>query len=154
MRTSVDVHNQLQTLDIPHELSKLPAAARSVEQIAAQLGLEAHQIIKVIVFFAAGKPLAALIPGDRKVDYNKLKKVAGSSSLRLASPDEVRELTGYLLGYTPPVAWLGDLPAYIDIQALKEDVVYAGSGEAHTILKIRSYDLVRAADAEVVDIIK
>jgi Cys-tRNA(Pro)/Cys-tRNA(Cys) deacylase len=154
LRTSVDVHNQLQTLDIPHELSKLPTAARSVEQIAAQLGLEAHQIIKVIVFFADADPLAALIPGDRKVDYNKLKKVAGSSSLRLASPDEVRKLTGYLLGYTPPVAWLGDLPAYIDIQALREDVVYAGSGEAHTILKIRSYDLVRAADAEVVDIIK
>lgn len=154
MRTSVDVHNQLQTLDIPHELSKLPATARSVEQIAAQLGLEAHQIIKVIIFYAGQNPLAALIPGDRKVDYNKLKKVVGSPSLRLADPDEVRELTGYLLGYTPPVAWLSDLPAYIDIQALKEDVVYAGSGEPHTILKIRSYDLVRAADAEVVDVIK
>lgn len=154
MRTSVDVHNQLQTLDIPHELSKLPAAARSVEQIAAQLGLEASQIIKVIIFYAGKSPLAALVPGDRKVDYNKLKKVAGSTSLRLADPDEVRKLTGYLLGYTPPVAWLTDLPAYIDIQALKEDVVYAGSGEPHTILKIRSYDLVRAADAEVVDVVK
>jgi len=52
------------------------------------------------------------------------------------------------------VAWPGELPAYIDLQALREDVVYAGGGEAHTILKIRSYDLVRAADAEVVDIVK
>ena len=154
MRTSVDVHNHLQTLDIPHELSKLPAAARSVEQIAAQLGLEAYQIIKVVVFFADQSPLAALMPGDRKADYNKLKKVTGSSSLRLADPDEVRKLTGYLVGYTPPVAWVNELPAYIDMQALREDVVYAGSGEPHTILKIRSYDLVRAADAEVVDIVK
>jgi len=80
LRTSVDVHNHLQTLDIPHELSKLPAAARSAEQIAAQLGLEAHQIIKVIVFFADGKPLAALIPGDRKVDYGKLNPATCSAT--------------------------------------------------------------------------
>ncbi len=154
MRTSVDVHNHLQTLDIPHELSKLASAARSVEQIAAQLGLESHQIIKVVVFLADSGPLAVLIPGDRKVDFNKLKKVAGVSSLKLANQDEVRELTGYLVGYTPPVAWTKDLPAYIDLQALREDVVYGGSGEPHSILKIRSYDLVRAADAEVVDIVK
>ena len=154
MRTSVDVHNLLQTLDIPHELSKLTSTARSVEQIAAQLGLESHQIIKVVVFLADTGPLVVLVPGNRKVDYNKLKKVIGASSLRLANPDEVREMTGYLVGYTPPVAWIKELPAYIDLQALREDVVYAGSGEPHSILKIRSYDLVRASDAEVVDIVK
>ncbi len=145
MRTSVDVHNFLQTEDIPHELSKFSGTARNAEQIAALLGLKAHQVIKVLLLFADGEPFMALIPGDRKADYSKLKKILGASSIRMATPDEVRELTGYLVGYTP---------TYIDIQALREDVVYVGGGEPQTILKIRSYDLVRATDAEVVEIVK
>ncbi len=154
MRTSVDVHNFLQAEDIPHELSKFSGIARNSEQIAALLGLKTHQVIKVLLLFADGEPFIALIPGDCKADYSKLKKVLKASSIRMATPDEVRELTGYLVGYTPPVALLKKLPTYIDIQALREDVVYVGGGEPQTILKIRSYDLVRATDAEVVEIVK
>jgi prolyl-tRNA editing enzyme YbaK/EbsC (Cys-tRNA(Pro) deacylase) len=46
------------------------------------------------------------------------------------------------------------MPKYIDLHALREDVVYTGGGEPNMILKIRSYDLVRATDAEIVDIIR
>lgn len=154
MRTSVDVHNYLQSENIPHELSQVSATVRNAEQLAALLGLKPYQIVKVLVFIADDRPVIALVPGDRKVDYGKLKKILQSSSLRMATQDEVRELTGYLVGATPPVALATPMPTYIDLQALKEDVVYVGGGEQHIILKIRSYDLVRAADAEVVDIVK
>lgn len=154
MLSSVDVHNYLQTANIPHELRRMPEPARTASQAAVALGLQPHQVIKSVLLLANDNPLMVLLPGDTMVDYTKLKSELGASRLRLVSTDEVRQLTGYLIGCTPPVALKTDMPKYIDLHALREDVVYTGGGEPNMILKIRSYDLVRAADAEVVDVIR
>lgn len=154
MLSSVDVHNFLQTANIAHELSRMPESARTASRAAAVLGLPPHQVVKSVFFMADEKAVMALVPGDATVDYSKFKAELGARSLRLLNADEVRQLTGYLIGCTPPVALKSDMPAYIDLRALREDVVYTGGGEPGMILKIRSYDLVRAADAEVVDIIR
>ncbi len=154
MLSSVDVHNYLQTANIPHELSGMPESARTASRAAVVLGLRPHQVIKSVFFAAAGEPAMVMIPGDRMVDYAKLKSELGVARLRLLNADEVRQITGYLIGCTPPVALKTEMPKYIDLHALREDVVYTGGGEPDMILKIRSYDLVRAADAEIVDIIR
>jgi Cys-tRNA(Pro) deacylase len=132
----------------------MPETARTASQAAVALGLQPHQVIKSVLLLADDNPLMVLLPGDTMVDYAKLKSELGASRLRLISTDEVRQLTGYLIGCTPPVALKTDMPKYIDLHALREDVVYTGGGEPNMILKIRSYDLVRAADAEVVDVIR
>lgn len=154
MLSSVDVHNHLQNADIPHELRRIPEPARTAQRAAAVLGLQPHQVIKSILFRADGRPVLVMVPGDRTVDYAKLKKELKASRLRMLSADEVRQLTGYLIGCTPPVALKTEMPKYIDIQALREDVVYTGGGEPEMILKIRSYDLVRATEAEIVDVVR
>jgi Cys-tRNA(Pro) deacylase len=152
--SSVDVHNYLQTANIPHELRRMPEPARTASRAAVVLGLQPHQVIKSVFFFAAGEPVMVMVPGNNMVDYAKLRSELNTSQVRLLNADEVRRLTGYLIGCTPPVALQNEMPKYIDIHALREDVVYTGGGEPNMILKIRSYDLVRAADAEVVDIIR
>ncbi len=154
MLSSVDVHNYLQTANIPHEFSSMPETARTAARAAVVLGLLPHQVIKSVFFITPLGPLMVMIPGDRMVNYAKLKGEAGVSRLRLLNADEVRRLTGYLIGCTPPVALSTDMPKYIDLQSLREDVVYTGGGEPNMILKIRSYDLVRATDAEIVDIVR
>jgi len=152
--SSVDVHNYLQTANIPHELSRMPEPARTAARAAAALGLLPHQVIKSVFLVAAGEPLMVMLPGDSMVDYAKLKSEVGAARVRLLNADEVRMLTGYLIGSTPPVALKTEMSKYIDLHALREDVVYTGGGEPNMILKIRSYDLVRATDAEIVDIIR
>jgi len=152
--SSIDVHNFLQMANIPHELRRMPEPARTASRAAVVLGLEPHQIVKSVLFRADGKPVMVMIPGDSMVDYSKLKAELKASRLRLLNADEVRQITGYLIGCTPPVALKTDIPRYIDLHALREDVVYTGGGEPEMILKIRSYDLVRAADAEIVDVIR
>jgi Cys-tRNA(Pro) deacylase len=151
---SVDVHNYLLTANIPHELRRMPEPARSSSRAAVVLGLKPHQVIKNVIFFADGKPVMAMVPGDGMVDYGKLKSELKAQKLRLASAEEVRQLTGYLVGCTPPVALKTQMEKYIDLRALKEDVVYTGGGEPDMVLKIRSYDLVMATGAEVVDIMR
>ena len=154
MLSSVDVHNYLQTANIPHELFRMQEQARTAERAAVVLGLQPHHVIKSVFLASAGEPVMVMVPGDSMVDYAKLKAELSTPRLRLLNADEVRQLTGYLIGCTPPVALKTEMPKYIDLHALREDVVYTGGGEPNMILKIRSYDLVRATDAEVVDIIR
>ena len=133
----------------------MPHSARSAAGVAAVLGLDIAKIAKVIVFLADDeKPLMAVIPGNTKVDQQKLKKVVDAKKLRLATPEQIVELTGYLIGATPPVALAKEMQVYIDLHTLREEVLYIGGGELNSILKIRSYDLVRIVEGDIVDIIK
>lgn len=152
MYSSLNVHNRLQELDVPHELFKLSGQAQSLERAIGALGLELSELAVVRLYRLDGRPVMVVIPGDRRVDERKLKEASGADEAELVPKEEIPSLTGYMAEALPPVAHKTELPAYIDYYALKEDVVYTGSGELGAILKIRSYDLVRATGGETVDI--
>lgn len=154
MKGSIDVHNYLQTEGIPHELSQVKDKIDSAETAAALLGLKPEQVAKTLVFIGDKEPLLVIIASNRMVDNRRLKEVCEVEELRMATPEEVVECTGYLAGCTPPVALMKDARVFIDYSAMSEDVIYVGSGDMHTILKIRSYDLIRASDGEPVGIAK
>jgi prolyl-tRNA editing enzyme YbaK/EbsC (Cys-tRNA(Pro) deacylase) len=153
MYSSLNVHNRLQELDVPHELFKLSGRAGSLLQAAAALGLEPGQLAVVELYRLDGEPATVILPGDRRVDEDKLKAISRVKEVAPVPNDEIPSLTGYLAGSLPPVAHKVEFQAYIDYYTLKEDVVYTGSGEPTAILKIRSYDLVRATGGETVDLV-
>jgi prolyl-tRNA editing enzyme YbaK/EbsC (Cys-tRNA(Pro) deacylase) len=153
MFSSVDVHNRLQELDIPHEIFKLAEPAGSIERAAAALGLEPGQLAKVELFRVDGESVMVIVPGDREVDISKLKKVTGGSDVSPIPNDEMSPITGYHASAVPPVGLKSEIQAYIDYNTLREDVIYTGGGEPSKILKIRSYDLVRATGGETVDVV-
>ncbi len=152
MLSSVDVHNFLQERDIPHEIFKLPQQLVSLERAAAALGLELDKIVRSEVFRIDGEPVMLIIPGDRSVDFEKVRRVTGCEEIEELSPEELTRLTGFLPKALPPFPVKLPMRTFVDFYVLREDVVYAGSGDQGSILKIRSYDLVRAAAADTVDI--
>jgi prolyl-tRNA editing enzyme YbaK/EbsC (Cys-tRNA(Pro) deacylase) len=153
MYSSLNVHNRLQELDVPHEIFKLSGQAGNLERAAAALGLEPSQIAKVELFHLDGEPVMVVIPGDREVDEEKLKAITGAMEIFPIAIEDIPSLTGYPASALPPVAHKIQMQAYIDYYTLREDVVYTGSGEPAAILKIRSYDLVRATGGETVDLV-
>jgi len=153
MYSSLNVHNRLQELDVPHELFKLSGQAANLDTAGAALGLEPEQLAKVLIFRADGLPVMVIVPGGLCIDFDKLKSVTGAGDVSPVPDGEVPSLTGYMAPALPPVAHKAEMPAYIDYYTLREDVVYTGSGELTAILKIRSYDLVRATGGETVDIV-
>ncbi|MBU1671266.1 MAG: YbaK/EbsC family protein [Actinobacteria bacterium] len=153
MFSSIDVHNRLQDLNVPHELFKLAGQAQNLERAAAALGLEASQMARVEVYRVDDGHAVAVVPGDRDVDLEKLRAVTGGESVGRVPDGDVPSLTGFRADTLPPVAHKTEMPTYIDYYTLKEDVVYTGCGEPTAILKIRSYDLVRATGGETVDIV-
>jgi len=149
MRTSVDVHNFLQSNDVPHEIFLLETYAKTAERAAALLGLPPSSITKVILFMVNNRPLAVLLPGNRRVHYGSLKKSAGTKNVRLATPAELQEITDYPIGATPPVALKEDVPVWFDQSVTQHDVLYSAAGELNAILKVRSSDLVDLVKAKI-----
>jgi Cys-tRNA(Pro) deacylase len=149
MRTSVDVHNYLQSSDVPHEIFLLETSAKTAERAAALLGLRPSQITKVILFMVDNKPNAVLLPGDRRVHYGSLKKEAGTKNVRLATPAELLESTDYPMGATPPVALKKDVPVWLDQAVMESEILYSAAGELNAFLKMRCADLARLVNAKV-----
>jgi prolyl-tRNA synthetase len=77
--------------------------AHTVKEVARQLDISPSRVVKTMLFAADGKPVAALIPGDRELNEVKLKNFLNASELELASEEQIREWTGAPMGFAGPI---------------------------------------------------
>jgi prolyl-tRNA synthetase len=95
---------------------------RTIEEVAAFLGVEAHQLIKTILYDTDQGPVALLVRGDHEVNEIKAKNHLGAQSLSLASDEMIEELTKSPKGFAGPVG-LGGGPDGKKILVLADHAV-------------------------------
>ncbi len=76
---------------------------RSVEEVAAFLGVAPAHLIKTLVFETDREHVAVLIRGDLEVNEVKLGNALDCLHLQLASEDRILEVTGGPQGFSGPV---------------------------------------------------
>ena len=103
----------------------------SIADVSAFLNVPAAKLVKTLIYLADGKPVAALVRGDRDVNEIKLKKALGVDQLVLATDATVKEVTGAPVGFAGPVGL--KVPVYCDLEvcALADFVVGANEADAH-----------------------
>lgn len=93
--------------------------------------------------------MAAIISGETRLSYKKIKKQFGLKNVALARPEEVEEITGAEVGYVslinPP------LPTIMDSRLVELDKVFGGCGVPQMSLRISAGDLVRITGAVIFD---
>lgn len=152
MLTSVDVRNFLQDRDVPHEIFLVDNVTKTAKRAAALLRLPASEVAKSVLFMAEKNPVLTVVPGDRKVDLRKLRHTLKAGKIHLAPARRLRDLTGYLVGATPPLAHRTEITIVIDERLMEHEVVYTAGGQHNAMLKIRPRDLKSAACARTADI--
>ncbi|MDD4051656.1 MAG: proline--tRNA ligase, partial [candidate division Zixibacteria bacterium] len=88
-----------------------PGAA-TIEEITAFLGLPAHRFAKTLLFLADGKPVAAMIRGDRQINEVKLRNHLRCLQLEMAGPAVVEEVTKAPVGFAGPIGM--NIPITVD----------------------------------------
>ena len=78
--------------------------AKTIEEVAAFLGLPADRFVKSLVYVADGRPVMVCVPGDRDVNDVKLKRFLGAKSVVLADFGTVLRETGANAGFVGPVS--------------------------------------------------
>lgn len=116
------------------QVVRYPATTATAEQAAAAVGCATGQIVKTLCFLASGRPTLVLVGGDRQVDTSRLAAILGVSrkKLRMGSPAEVLEATGYPIGGVSPFGATTrcDVVADEDLRTYAEVWVAAGSPHA------------------------
>ena len=82
---------------------ELEQTARTANDAANSLNTEVGSIVKSLLFRNEGNFFLCLVSGDKRCSLNKLKKIFNSKDLSMASPDEVKDQTGYTIGGVSPV---------------------------------------------------
>jgi prolyl-tRNA editing enzyme YbaK/EbsC (Cys-tRNA(Pro) deacylase) len=77
--------------------------AKTIEQVAAFMGLPGSAFVKSLIYSADGKPVMVCVEGDRDVNDVKLKRFLGAKKVELADFDTVQRETGAQPGSVGPV---------------------------------------------------
>jgi prolyl-tRNA editing enzyme YbaK/EbsC (Cys-tRNA(Pro) deacylase) len=121
------------------------AAARAV-------GCKRAEIVKSLVFVCDGRPVLALVPGDKRVDADRLSAAAGAGYARVAKPEEVLAATGFEPGAVAPFPAPNVARVLMDRSLLRHELVWIGAGSDRHMAGIAPLDLVRVAKAEIGDL--
>jgi prolyl-tRNA synthetase len=115
--------------------------ARTIDDLVAFFTCDAGRFIKTLIYLVDGKPVAALVPGDRELNEHKFKRLLGAKKIELADEVTIQKVTGAPVGFAGPVGL--KIPVYAD-QALKgasDRITGANKADTH----ITHVDLTRDA---------
>ena len=133
---------------------ELEQTARTANDAANSLNTEVGSIVKSLLFRNEGNFLLCLVSGDKRCSLNKLKKIFNSKDLSMASPDEVKDQTGYTIGGVSPVGHKNKLEILIDESLNRFKNLYAAAGHPNCIFKINFDELLNLTNGTVIDIVE
>ena len=96
----------------------------------------------------------AVVAADKKIDFDKLKKISGNKKIDLASPDKVKELTGLSIGAVPPFGNLFDLKVFVDKSLGKTQIIAFNAGTHTDSIKMKYSDYKSVVNPNVCEFAK
>jgi len=132
-------------------VKQFPAGTRTAVDAANAIGCEVGQIVKSLVFVAAGRPVVALVSGANRLDESLLASVAGAPVAK-ADAGTARTATGYSIGGVPPFGHATDVPVFMDRDLLGHSMVWAAAGRPDSVFEIAPQRLLELSHAEVADL--
>ena len=130
----------------------LEQTARTANDAATALGCNVGAIVKSLLFKIGDKFCLCLVSGDKRCSLNKLKKKLNEKDVLMASPEEVKKVTGYTIGGVSPIGHLVKIKIYMDKNLERFSKVFAAAGHPNAIFGISFFELKKLTNAEVDDL--
>lgn len=144
------VAEALAALGAEGRVREMPASTRTALEAARAVGCAVGQIAKTLVFRVdpEGRAVLVIASGANRVDENRLARLLGAKVYR-ASPDFVREATGFAVGGVPPVGLRTALPVLIDEDLFRYGEIWAAAGTPRAVFATTPAELVRLTGGRV-----
>src|SRR5690606_22953102 len=108
------VQSALQAAGISGQIIMLPDAAATAPLAAAALGVEVGAIANSLVFWSDDEPLLVMTSGAHRVDTEALAARLGRGYIRRATPEQVRDATGQVIGGVAPTGHPAPIATLVD----------------------------------------
>jgi len=144
----------LDSLGITHRVFQHEKPVTSFEQAASERNQRPEQIVRSILFqVRPGEFVMVLMAGRGQVDWKKLRQLVKRSRVRMATEEEVLEVTGYRIGTVSPFGVMNQVRVLLDASVLREGEISIGSGVRNVAIIIKSEDVHKAlGDVEIVEL--
>ena len=130
----------------------LEQTARTAKDAATALGCKDGAIVKSLLFKAEDSFVLCLISGDKKCSLNKLKKILDKKDVSMASPEDVKKVTGYTIGGVSPTGHLIKLKIFIDKNLNRFSSIFAAAGHPNAVFEIDFENLKALTSGEIKEI--
>lgn len=129
------------------------SAGATAAEAASAVGCGLDQIVKSLVLVCDGRPVVALVPGDRRGDPEKIARAAGAEGARIAKADEVERATGFAPGAVAPFPLPAIETVLIERTLLRHPLVWAGAGSPNHLVGLAPIELGRLSRAQPTDVV-
>jgi Cys-tRNA(Pro) deacylase len=142
----------LRTRGIDARLEEFVDGTPTAAAAALAVGCDVGEIVKSLVFICDGRPVLALVPGDRRADPAKVASAAGARYARVAAHHEVRSATGFEPGAVAPFPAAETTKVLLERELLRHATVWVGAGSTNHLVGLSPLDIARITRAEVTDL--
>jgi prolyl-tRNA editing enzyme YbaK/EbsC (Cys-tRNA(Pro) deacylase) len=142
----------LKRAGVDARVEEFPEGTPTAGAAAKAVGASRAQIVKSLVFVCDGRPILALVPGDRRADENKVAAAAGARNARVARPDEVLAATGFEPGGVAPFPASGISRVVMAGELLAHDRVWIGAGSERHLAGLSPVDLAQLTQARTAEL--
>jgi len=127
----------------------------SAEEAARARGVPLGALVKTIVVRISDDDFRLIaIPGDRAIDWPKLRAVLGVSRASLADHADLPDITGYMRGTVTPLGATRIWPLVIDAELAELGEVSIGGGAHGVAIHLSPADLASQFHALIADVSK
>lgn len=155
MSITNNVTRMLDAKKIKYTAHELPEVKVGAQEAAEIIGVPAGQVFKTIVAIRTGpgKPILAVVPGNRELDLKLTAKAVGEKKLKVASHQQAEELTGLQTGGISPLALINKgFQILIDRSALSHETIFVSGGQRGINISISPKDLIKLTNARTADL--
>lgn len=139
--------------DIPHEVIR-HERVNSLDEAAALRGVDPAAVIKTMVVRRGEDDYVfVLVPGDRVIDWSKLRSHLNERRLSMPDAEEALGVTGYVRGTITPFGSSHLWPVFAD-ERLADMTVSIGGGAPGVSITCAGGDVVQVLDATIADLTK
>lgn len=146
---SEDLENYLEREGIWHRFIDKPETIHT-KDAAEEAGVELKRLTKSLVMLDQdNNPILAIIPGDCRLDFEKVKGILNVEQIRMARMDEAGDYSGYPPGGTPMVHHKTRMKVVLDEKLAGYETIFGGGGSRDKLLELKTEDVIRLNGAEV-----
>lgn len=135
-------------------LEEFPVGTPTAREAARAIGCDLAQIVKSLVFLCDGRPVVALVPGDRRADAGKIAAAVGAARAKVAGLEDVELATGFAPGAVAPFPLPRVAEVLIERTLLVRELVWVGAGSPRHMAGLPPAELMRLTRALPIDAVE
>tara|TARA_X000000368_G_scaffold238104_1_gene188050 strand:+ start:36 stop:515 length:480 start_codon:yes stop_codon:yes gene_type:complete len=148
------VEKVLNNFDTSFKITILNNSAKTALDAASSLNCEVGAIVKSLLFKTSDIFILCLVSGDKRCSLKKLKKILSIKDVSMATPEEVKNQTGYTIGGVSPIGHLNKIDILIDNSLERFKNIFAAAGHPNCVFKIDFKNLQKITNGKIKDIIE